>query len=185
MPPRAAEPLHGLPQVGVAGQRPQGVEHVVQPHVPQPVQQGAGVLQHDPRLAALAEQLGDQLPHPLVAPVEHRGVMAVADVGMLQHPLQVADDGGGAQVGSAGRDQRLVHMQGDGKRAVDTGNVHRRLIREQRPVSARGDRRRDCLLRTAQVREAIDVLGKLFHDPLLAVGRSSPGARVEARALSI
>jgi hypothetical protein len=71
-------------------------------------------------------------------------------------------------------------MQGDRKRAVDAVDAHRRLIREQSPVSARGDRRRDCLFRTAQVREAISVLGQLSHD-LLAAGRSSPGARVEAR----
>jgi len=94
MAPWAAKPLHRLPQVRVAGEWPQGVEEVVQAGAAQPVQQGAGVLQHDPRLLALAEQLADELAHPLVAPVEHRGVVVVADVGVLQHPLQVADDGG-------------------------------------------------------------------------------------------
>ena len=39
-----------------------------------------------------------------------------------------------------GRDQRLVHMQGDRKRAVDTGNVHRGLTVEHRPCPASGDR---------------------------------------------
>ena len=168
VPPRAAEPLHRLPQVGVAGEWPQGVEHVVQARAAQPVQQGAGVLQHDPRLLALAEQLGDELAHPLVAPVEHRGVVVVADVGVLQHPLQVADDGGGAQAWSPGGDERLVHVQGDREGAVDTGDTRRRLILEQWLVAAGGDRRLDCLLRTAQVRQAIDALGQLSHDPLLA-----------------
>jgi hypothetical protein len=83
VPPRAAKPLHRVPQVEVAGQRSQGVKDVVQASAAQPVQQGAGVLQHDPRLLALAEQLGDELAHPLVAPVEHRSVMAVAGVGMF------------------------------------------------------------------------------------------------------
>ena len=138
------------------------------------MQQGAGVLQHDPRLLALAEQLADELAHPLVAPVEHRGVVVVADVGVLQHPLQVADDSRGAQVRSAGRDQRLVHVQSDREGAVDAGDTQRRLIREQSPGSAGGDRRLDYLFRTAQVRQAIDALGQLSHDPLLAAGRPSP-----------
>jgi hypothetical protein len=64
------------------------------------VQQRAGVLQHDPRLAALGEQLGDEFAHPRVAPLEHRRVVVVAKVGVLQHPLQVADDGRGAQLRS-------------------------------------------------------------------------------------
>jgi len=43
--------------------------------------------------------------------VEHRGIVVVAQIGMLQHPLQIAHDGGGAQVRSTGRDERLVHVQ--------------------------------------------------------------------------
>ena len=122
----------------------------------------------------------DELAHPLVAPVEHRGVVVVAQVGVLQHPLQVADDGRRAQVRSAGRDQRLVHVQGDREGAVDAGDAQRRRIREQWPVSAGGDRRLDGLLRTAQVREAVDVLGQLSHDPL-SRRPVFAGARVQAR----
>jgi hypothetical protein len=48
-----------------------------------------------------------------------------------------------------GRDQRLVHMQGDRKRAVDTGNVHRGLTVEHRPCPASGDRPQNLLLRSA------------------------------------
>jgi hypothetical protein len=164
VPPRAAQPLHGLPQVGVAGQRSEGIEDIVQACAPQSVQQGAGILQHDPRLAALGEQPWDELPHPLVAPVEHRGVMVVAQVGMLQHPLQVAHDRGSAQVGAVGRDQRLVHVQSDRERAVDAGDVHRGSTKEHRPCPP-GDRRLDRLLRTAQVRQVVNVLGKLSHSP--------------------
>jgi hypothetical protein len=183
VPPGAAEPLDRLPQVGVAGQHSQGVEDVSQSSAAQPVQQGAGVVQHDPRLAAVAEQLGDELTHPLIAPVEHRRVVVVAELGVLQHPLQVADDGGVAQVGSAGGDERLVHVQSDRERAVDAGDIHRRLIPEQWPVSASGDRRLDCLLRTAQVRQAADALWQLSHDPLLAASRSSP-TLVSSKALA-
>jgi len=129
------------------------------------VQQRAGVFQHDARLAALGEQLGDELAHPLVAPVEHGCVVVVAEVGMLQHPLQVADDSRRGQVRSAGRDQRLVHVQGDRERAVDAGNVHRRVPEEHRPVPAGADRHLDQPLRTAQVRQTVDILGKLAHAP--------------------
>jgi hypothetical protein len=74
-------------------------------------------------------------------------------------------------------------VQGDREGAVDAGDAQRRLIWEQSPVSAGGDRRLDCLLRTAQVREAIEVLGQLSHDPLLAAGWSSP-ALVSSKALA-
>jgi hypothetical protein len=104
--------------------------------------------------------------HALVAPVEHRGVVVVAKLGVLQHPLQVAHDSGGAQVRSPGGDQRLVHVQGDRERAVDTGDVHRRLTQEHRLVLTGPDRRLDPLFRAAQVRQAIDALGKLAHDLL-------------------
>jgi hypothetical protein len=50
---------------------------------------------------------------------------------------------------------------------------------EQSPGSAGGDRRLDGLFRTAEVREAIDVLGQLSHDPFLSPAglrrRSRPG----------
>jgi hypothetical protein len=167
-PPGAAKPLHRMPQARVTGKRPQGVEHVVQACAAQPVQQGAGVLQQDPWLAALGEQLGDELVHPLVARVEHRGVVVVAEAGVLQHPLQVADHRRRAQLRSGGRDERLVHVQGDRERAVDARDVHRRLTADHRPASAGGDRRLDQLLRTAQVRQAVHVLRQLFHGPLLA-----------------
>jgi hypothetical protein len=75
--------------------------------------------------------------------------VVVAEVGVLQHPLQVADDGRRGQVWSAGRDQRLVHVQGDRERAVDAGDVHRRVPEEHRPVPAGADRHLDRMLRTA------------------------------------
>jgi hypothetical protein len=64
--------------------------------------------------------------------VEHRGVVVIAEVGVLQHPLQVADDRRRAQVGSASRDERLVHVQGDGEGAVDARDVHRRPTADHR-----------------------------------------------------
>jgi len=130
-----------MPHARVAGEALEGVEHVARAHAPQPLEQRARVLQHDPRLEALGEQLGNELAHPLVAPPERGRVVVVADVGVLQHPLQVADDRRAAQLGPAGWDQRLVHVQSDGERAVDLGQAHRGLAEERGPVAAGGDRR--------------------------------------------
>ena len=110
--------------------RLQVVEHVVQAHLAQAVQQGAGVFQHHARLLALVHQLRDELAHALVAPVEDRGVVVVADARVVHHVLEVADDLGGAQVAAAGRDQRLVHVQGDGERALDAAEVNPALRQE-------------------------------------------------------
>jgi hypothetical protein len=110
--PGAAEPLHSLASPGIAGEIPERIEYVIQAHPPHPMQQGARVVEHHPRLAALAEQLPDELAHALVAPHEYRGIVVVADVLMVHHPRQVADDRRGVQVGP-GRDERLVHVQRD------------------------------------------------------------------------
>jgi hypothetical protein len=148
--------------VRVTGHLAQRVEHVVEPHAPHAVQQRARVLQHDPRLGAVGQQLGNELPHPLVAPVEHRGVVVVADAGVLHHPLQVADRGRGAQVRPTGRDERLVHVQGDGEGAVDP--VERRpLVAVHRPLEPGPDGGVDLVLRPAQVGQVVDVLGELGH----------------------
>jgi hypothetical protein len=110
--PGAAEPLHGLAGPRITGEIPERTENVIQAHLPHPVQQGARVVEHRPGLAALAEQLPDELAHPLVAPHQYRRIVVVADVLMVHHPRQVADDRRGMQVG-AGRDERLVHVQRD------------------------------------------------------------------------
>ena len=112
MAPSAAEPPPHLAGPGIAGEVPKRIENVIQAHLPHPVQQGAGVVEHHPGLAALAEQLPDELAHALVAPREYRGIVVVADVLMVHHPRQVADDRRGRQV-AAGRDKRLVHVQRD------------------------------------------------------------------------
>jgi hypothetical protein len=51
--------------------------------------------------------------------------VVVAQPGVLLHPLQVADRGGGTQVRPAGRDERLMHVQGDRERRVDVGDPDR------------------------------------------------------------
>jgi hypothetical protein len=109
--PGAAEPLHGLAGPGITGEVAERIEDVIQAHLPHPVQQGARVAGHHPGLAALAGQLPDELAHALLAPREYRRIVVVADVLMVHHPRQVADDRRGAQV-AADRDW-LVHVQRD------------------------------------------------------------------------
>jgi len=90
--PGAAEPLHGLAGPGITGEVAERIEDVIQTHLPHPVQQGARVVEHHPGLAALAGQLPDELAHALVAPREYQRIVVVADVLMVHHPRQVADD---------------------------------------------------------------------------------------------
>ena len=163
MPPRTAQPLHRLPVARVGRDAGQGVEHVVRAHLAQAVQQRAGVLEHDPRREPLVEQLGDELAHPLVAAQEYRGVVVVADAGVVHHPLQVADDRRRAQIRPACRDERLVHVQGDSEGTVHVAEPGGPRRQEDR-ISAPGpDRLVDALLRAADVGKAVDVLGKLAH----------------------
>ena len=44
--PGAAEPLHGLPGPGIAGEVLERIEDVIQAHLPHPVQQRARVVEH-------------------------------------------------------------------------------------------------------------------------------------------
>ena len=77
MPPGGAQPLHAAAVGRVAGDRRQDVEHVVRPHLPQAVQQTAGVVEHHAGVLALVDEFGDELAHPFVAAQEDRGVVAV------------------------------------------------------------------------------------------------------------
>ena len=134
--PRAAQPFDRRGGSGVAGDALEVVEDVVQAHLAQAVQQGAGVFQHHARLLAFVHQLRDELAHALVAPVEDRGVVVVADARVVHHVLEVADDLGRGEIAAAGRDQRLVHVQGDGERALDAAEVNPALRQEDRLAAA-------------------------------------------------
>ena len=164
MAPWAAEPLHGRAVARVDGDRAQGLEHVVGAHLPQSVQERARVLEHHPRLAALLEELGNELAHALVAPAEHRSVVVVLEVGVLVHVLQVADQPSAADVVPPGRDQRLVHVQRDRERRLDPGQRLRHLVAEEdRALTGRPHGLGDQRLGAADVRQPVDVLGKLAH----------------------
>ena len=123
MAPRSAQPLDTTTIGRTTSNRPQLVDHVVQPHLPHAVQQTSRVLQHDPRLFPIADQLRNELAHPLVAPVKNGRVVIVADVGVVHHVFEVADHLGRLQIVATGRDQRLMHMQRVGEAAVGAAQV--------------------------------------------------------------
>ena len=134
------------------------VDHVDATHLAQPVQQLARVLEHHAGLLALLDQLRDELTHSLVAPGEGLRVVVVADVRVLHHVLEVADQCCGRQVGPAGWNQRLVHVQSHGHTATDVGEVDITLVKKNSPTRPP---LRQALLLSADVRQPIDVLGDL------------------------
>ena len=160
--PRASKPFDRPAIARVQGDRAQRVEHVVRTHLAQPVQKRARVLEHHARLRALVDELRDELPHPLVAPAEHRSIVVVPDVRVLGHVAKVADEACRPQIVSAGRDQRLVHVQRDRERAVDSRErIPGARVREHRTLRGVRDRRGDQRLATREVGQPVDVLGQL------------------------
>ena len=87
------------------------------------MQQAARVLEHDPRLLALVHELRNELAHALVAPVEDRRIVVVANAGVVHHRLEIADHTRGAKIVAAGRDHRLVHVQRIGETAFNRAEV--------------------------------------------------------------
>ena len=155
--PHRAQPLRVPPQVRVAGDPAEPVEHVAAAHLPQPVEQLARVVEHDARGPPRADELSDQVADPGVALGEDRGVVAVADARVPHHVVEVADDLRGPEVGAAGRDQGLMHVQGDRERRAEAVESQVGLVEVHR-VAGAGDLLH-LGLRPAEVREAVDHLG--------------------------
>ena len=158
MPPRTPKPFDRPLVARIAGDSFETVQDVVESHLPNPVQQRARVFQHDPRLFAFVDQLRDEFPHPLIAPMEHRSVVIIADALVIHHILQVTDDFGGAQVVASGRNQRLVHVQGDRESALDVAEIDSTLRQVSRPVLAAADRRFNHGFGPADVGSLLNVL---------------------------
>ncbi len=160
MAPRRAQPFDAAPVLRRAGDAAQAVDHLIGAHQPQPVEQGAGVFEHHARLEALSDQCGDELAHARIAMAEHRRVVVVADLGMLGHELQVADQRCGAQVAAAGRYERLVHVQRDRTGAAEPVEVDPAVGEEHGPVARLGHGALDEGFGTAEVRQAVYDFGQ-------------------------
>ena len=87
------------------------------------MEQTPRILEHDAGLLALLDQLRNELAHSLVAPVEDGRVVIVADVGVVHHVLEVADDLCRVEVTAPGRDERLLHVEGVGKQALGLSKI--------------------------------------------------------------
>ncbi len=82
--------------------------------------------------------------------------MIVPDVLMVHHILEIADDPGGPKVVPAGRDERLVHVQRDGERAVGPLEVDPALRQIEGPFAAHHPG--DLLLRPAHIGQYVDIV---------------------------
>ena len=165
VPPRRSEPLHRA-AIGRIERNPlQIIEHIVEPHRPQAMKKLARVIQHHPRLFSFSDQLRDELAHTLVAPHEHRRVVIVADARIIHHVLQIADDRGGVEIAASRRNERLVHVERDRKRAANPAEIDARL--GQVKGAASGHRVGDKVLRSANVWQSFDGFGKGLwtHNP--------------------
>jgi hypothetical protein len=141
------------------------VSHVAEPHLPQAVQQRARIVKHHARLEPLVDELRHELTHPLIAPHEHRRVVIVANVLVLHHVLKVTDDRRRTQVAPTGWNQRLVHVQGDRRRASDPAEVDPALARKDGLACRASHGLLDSGLRARNVRKALDVFRNTGHDP--------------------
>ncbi len=163
MTPRRAQPLHSWAVPLVASDAGQRLQNVACTHVVQPVKQGPRVVQHHPRSVALVEQLRDELGHAPVAPQEHRRVVVVTDIAVLHHPPEIADDPSSPQIVATRRNQRLVHVQRDSKRAVDLVDTDRPVCGPERAPAAGRHRLVDQRFRTADVRQPVHARRKATH----------------------
>lgn len=111
MAPEAAEKLHMALHLRIAGQESERTGDVVTSHLGHTPEQVAGVIEHDPRRAALTDQLGNQLGHSPVAMGKRLGVVVIPLAGVVEHVLQVGDQ---CSIGP-GRDRGLMHVQRTGK----------------------------------------------------------------------
>ena len=111
MAPEAAEPFHVALHHGIGGQEPQGIGDLGAAHLLQSPEQGARIVEHDSGAAPLADQRRKDVGEPAVAVREGLRVVVIALCRVIQHVLEVGDEG----ALRPGRDCRLVHVQRAGE----------------------------------------------------------------------
>ena len=160
MAPCGPQPLHAGRIGGIESDRLEVVNHIVQAHRPQAVQQLPRVIQHNPRILPLVDELGNERAHPLIAPPEHRRVVVVAGAGIVHHVLEVADQGCRFEIPAAGWDQRLVHVKSDAECTPDPFEIDTgfRKVDGAGTISGLVDE----ISRTTDVGQAIDIFGNFF-----------------------
>ncbi len=159
MPPRTAEPFGRMSVVRIASDGFQDIQNIVQPHLPHAVEQRTRVFEHGTRLLAFFEQLRDELADALVAPGEGGSVVVVADVLIVPHVLEIANDLGGFKFSSTGGDQRLVHVQGDRAGGFDVLEIDGGVRCVDWTLGRIADRFLDLFFGAGEIERAVDVFG--------------------------
>ena len=156
--PGCAKPFDRGPIVGIQRQFLEIVKHVIQAHCPEAMQEAAGIVQHHARPFAFLNELRDELAHAFVAPVEDRCIVVIADVLVVHHVLQIADQICRPQVAAAGWNQRLMHVQRNGECAADAAKIDSGF--GQVAGNGMGPRFGNDFFRTADVGQSINVFGQ-------------------------
>ena len=132
--PERSQPLHMGLQAGITGELLEGLEDVEAAHLPKAPEQIAGVIEHDPRIAAALNQLRNDVGEALVALGKGLGVVVIALTWVLHHVLQMGDQ---FSLG-ASWNRGLVHVQGTGEARADllqleigVGQKHRLVLLHQ------------------------------------------------------
>lgn len=124
MAPEGAEPLDVPLHLGITGQVAPGICDVAAAHLLGSPEQIPGDVEHDPRVAALLDQLRDQIGQAAVALGKGLGVVVIALPRVLKHVLEVGDQ----LPASARRDGRLVHVQRAGKARAQLIELQGRVL---------------------------------------------------------
>ena len=111
MAPEGAEPLHVGLQARVTGEGFKGGEDVLAAHLLETPEQIPRIIEHDPGIAALANQLGNDLGKSFVAVGKGIGVVVITLARVLIHVLQMGDQ---LSVGP-GWNRGLMHVERTGK----------------------------------------------------------------------
>ncbi|MGA2404931.1 MAG: hypothetical protein ABSG91_25050 [Syntrophobacteraceae bacterium] len=119
------------------------------------MEQGASVVDHNPRVFALLHQAGNELTHALVAPAENLCVVPVFIVGTFLHELEIANERCMAHEApspwTSGRDERLVHVQSNGAATPNITEINPALVQENRSVPAGANSSFNDSFRAAQI----------------------------------
>lgn len=115
MAPEGAKPLHMGMKTRVAGEGFKSSKDIPPAHLLKAPEQGARIIKHDPGIAALTYQLGNDLSKPLVTVGKGFGVVVITLARVFIHVLQVRD-----QLAAGPRRNRgLMHVKRAGKSGAD------------------------------------------------------------------
>src|SRR5262245_46373142 len=107
-------------------------------------------------MLALMNELRNKVAHALVAPMEHRRVVIVADALVVHHVFEVANERRRVQVASPCRYQRLMHMKGNRKSAPNPREIHSAI---RKTVGTRASHRLGyAIFRSTNVGQSVDIL---------------------------